>query len=258
MNENKTNINWYPGHMAKTKRMIKENLNLVDIIYEVIDARIPSSSKIIDIEEIIKNKPRILILTKYDLCDKTETDKFIKKYETLGYHVLKFNLNSDNLNKLIDLSKEILNEKIIKQKEKGLKKNTIRALVIGIPNVGKSTLINKLAAKSKVQVGNKPGVTKNISWIKVQDGLEIMDTPGILWPKLDQEKEAYNLASMTAIKEDILPTDKISVYIITMLYKYYPEILKKEYNVEDISSFDDVFTTIGKKYGLISRGGEVD
>ena len=254
----KVGINWYPGHMAKTKRMIKENLNLVDIIYEVIDARIPSSSKIIDIEEIIKNKPRILILTKYDLCDKTETDKFIKKYETLGYHVLKFNLNSDNLNKLIDLSKEILNEKIIKQKEKGLKKNTIRALVIGIPNVGKSTLINKLAAKSKVQVGNKPGVTKNISWIKVQDGLEIMDTPGILWPKLDQEKEAYNLASMTAIKEDILPTDKISVYIITMLYKYYPEILKKEYNVEDISSFEDVFTTIGKKYGLISRGGEVD
>ena len=252
-------INWYPGHMAKTKRLISENLNLIDIIYEVIDARIPYSSKIKDIDEILKNKPRVLIMTKYDLCDKEETNKFIKYYESLGYYVLKYDLNvTTNFNDLFDLSNLILREKIEKQKSKGLKKTSIRALVVGIPNVGKSTLINKIVGRKAVVVGNKPGVTKSLSWIRVRDNIELLDSPGILWPKLEQETVAYNLASMTAIKEEILEKESIAVYIINTLYKYYPSLLEKEYGVNNIEDFEEVFNIIAKKKGCIRKGGIAD
>lgn len=255
----KMNINWYPGHMAKTKRLIKENLNLIDIIYEVIDSRIPFSSKIQDIDDLIKNKPRILIMTKYDLCDKEETDKFIKRYELEGYKVLKYDLTSNtSMNQLFDLSNEILKEKIDKLKEKGLKKDTIRALVIGIPNAGKSTLINKIVGKKIAVTGNKPGVTKNLSWIRVGKNIELLDSPGILWPKLEQDVVAFNLAATTAIKEEILPKDDVVVYIIKFLYKYYKDILEKEYGVSDIDDFIEVYETIGKKKGCIGKGGIVD
>ena len=252
-------INWYPGHMAKTKRLISENINLIDIVYEVIDARIPVSSKIIDIDELLKNKPKILIMTKYDLCDKRETDKFIKKYEDHGYHVLKYDLNNtNNLNDLYSLTADILKGKLDSLKSKGIEKRKIRALVIGIPNVGKSTLINKMAKKNKVEVGNKPGVTKNIGWIRVNDDIEIMDSPGILWPKLDQEKTALNLAATSAIKEEILPLVDVVIHIIKMLYNYYPDLLKEKYGVTNIDDFELVFDTIGKKKNLLSRGGIVD
>ena len=255
----KTNINWYPGHMAKTKRLISENIDLIDIVYEVIDARIPYSSKIQDIDSLIKNKPRILIMTKYDLCDKEETNKFISKYEKEGYHVLKYDLTSNvNMNNLFELSNEILKDKINKLKEKGLKKNTIRALVVGIPNAGKSTLINKIVGRKIAVTGNKPGVTKNLSWIRVGKNIELMDSPGILWPKLEQETVAFNLASTTAIKEEILPKDDVVVYIIKFLHKYYQDILEKEYGINDIEDFEEVFDIIGKKKGCISKGGIVD
>ncbi len=254
-----TSINWYPGHMAKTKRLIKENLNVIDIIYEVIDSRIPYSSKIQDIDELIGNKPKILIMTKYDLCDKNETDKFIKYYENLGYKVLKCDLTSnEKIDKLFLLSNEILKEKITKQKEKGIKKETIRALVVGIPNAGKSTLINKIVGRKITVTGNKPGVTKNLSWIRVGKNIELMDSPGILWPKLDQERVALNLASTTAIKEEILPLEDVVIYILDFLHKYYPDILKETYKVEDISDTYEVFETIGKKKGFLMKGGYVD
>lgn len=258
-NINKTNINWYPGHMAKTKRLIQENLNLIDIIYEVIDSRIPFSSKIQDIDYLIKDKPRILIMTKYDLCDKLETNKFIDMYQKEGYYVLKYDLTSNiNVNEIFDLSNKILEDKITKMKNKGLKKETIRALVIGIPNVGKSTLINKIVGRKITVTGNKPGVTKNLSWVRVGKNIELMDSPGILWPKLEQEKVAYNLAATTAIKEEILDKDDIAVYIIKFLYKYYREILEKEYHVSNIDDFEDVFDTIGKYKSLMMKGGYVD
>ena len=257
--QNSTNINWYPGHMAKTKRLISENLNLIDIIYEVIDSRVPYSSKINDLEELIKNKPRILVFTKYDLCDKEETNKFIEKYKKQGYYVIIYDLTKNiDTNKIIDLSKEILKEKLEKIKLKGITKNSIRALVVGIPNVGKSTLINKLVGKKIAVVGNKPGVTKNLNWVRVDKQLELLDSPGILWPKLEQEKEAFNLASTTAIKEDILPKEEIAVYIIKFLYKYYPDILASNYGVTDISDFYEVYEIIGKSRGFISKGGIVD
>ena len=256
---NKSVINWYPGHMAKTKREIKENLKLIDIIYEVIDARIPYSSKTQDINDIIKDKKRILIMTKYDLCDKNETNKFIKYYEEQGYYVLKYDLiNDKNITELFDLSHLILREKLEKRKEKGLKNTNIRAMVIGIPNVGKSTLINKIVGKKSVSVGNKPGITKSLSWIRVGKDIELMDTPGILWPKIEQDIIAYNLACMTAIKEEILIKEDIAMYIIETLYKYYPYILEDTYNITNIDDFEEVIEIIGKKKGCLQKGGVVD
>ncbi len=217
MNENKTNINWYPGHMAKTKRLIKENINLIDVVYEVIDARMPYSSKIIDIDELIKNKTRILIMTKSDLCDLEKTNKWVKYYENKGYNVLLVDLeHNKNVNKILTLTNELMKEKFEKDEQKGMLKRRIRALIIGIPNVGKSTLINRLVSKKVANVGNKPGVTKNLNWIRVNDKIELLDTPGILWPKLD-EKNAFNLASLTAIKEEVLPIYDVGEYILRKL-----------------------------------------
>ena len=181
MNEN-TNINWYPGHMAKTKREISEKLNLVDIVYEVIDARMPISSKIVDIDNLIKDKPRILIMTKYDLCDKEETNKFIDYYEEKGYKVIPVDLMSGlNVKKIIEESRKVLKEENDKRKAKGLKPRSIRALIIGVPNAGKSTLINRLVGKKSAGVGNKPGFTKSLSWIRINKDIELLDTPGIIF-----------------------------------------------------------------------------
>ena len=256
---NKVNINWYPGHMAKTKRLIKENIKLIDIIYEVIDSRIPYSSRVNDIEDLIGDKPRVLIFTKYDLCDKPETDKFIEKYQKLGFYCLTYDLTHEiDKDKLINLSNEILKEKLEKAKEKGINKDKIRALVVGVPNAGKSTFINKIVGKKIAVTGNKPGVTKNLSWIRISKNIELLDSPGILWPKLEQEKEAFNLASTTAIKEDILPKEEVAIYIIKFMYKNYKELLEKNYGVTDISDFYEVYDTIGRKRGFLGRGGVID
>ena len=257
--QNQANINWYPGHMAKTKRLIKENLNLIDVIYEVIDARIPYSSKIRDIDDLIRNKPVILIMTKYDLCDKKETDKFINYYEKQGYYVLPYDLTGNqSLEDIYNLSSLVLREKLMKKEEKGINSQRIRALVIGIPNAGKSTLINKLVGRKVAITGNKPGVTKKLNWVRIKDNLELLDSPGILWPKLDQEKEAYNLAATTAIKEEILLKEDIAIYILKTLYKYYPNKLEEYYNIYEIDEIEEVFDIIGKKYGAIKKGGIVD
>ena len=258
---NKNVLNWYPGHMAKTKRLIRENLNLVDIVYEVIDARIPYSSKIKDIDELIKDKPRLLIMSKYDLCDKIETDKWIEYYNNKGYYVITVNLLEKSVSKkIIDKTSEILSKLVLKREEKGIINSKFRALVIGIPNVGKSTLINLLCFKKKVETGNKPGVTKNLNWINVNEKLDLLDTPGILWPKFDDKVVAYNLASMTAIKETVIDNIDISIYILNKLEELYPEVLLNKYNIKHVNNEDicETLDIIGKRYGCIISKGKID
>ncbi len=255
----KTNINWYPGHMAKTKREIKEKINLIDIVYEVIDSRMPKSSRIVDLDEIIGDKPRIMIFTKYDMCDKDITNNIIREYEK-KYVVIKTNLkeNSNIMKEIITKTEELLKNINEKRLAKGLNKRNYRALVVGVPNVGKSTLINRLAGRNIQDTGNKAGVTKNISWIKINKEIELMDTPGILWPKISDEIVSYNLASLTSIKEEVLNKDDIANYIIKTLFKYYPNLLQEKYGIDNIDDMIDVLEIIGRKRGCLMKGNEVD
>ena len=257
--DNKTNINWYPGHMAKTKREIKEKIDLIDIVYEVIDSRMPKSSRIVDLDEIIGNKPRLMIFTKYDLCDKEITNKFILEYEK-QYAVIKVNLkeNTNIIKEVINKTNELLKNINEKRIAKGLNKRNYRALVIGVPNVGKSTLINRLAGRNIQDTGNRAGITKSLSWIKINKDIELLDTPGILWPKIDDITTSYNLASLTSIKEEILNKDDISIYIIKQLFNYYPNLLKEKYGIDDIKDMNLVLDKIGRKRGCLMKGNIVD
>ena len=256
-----TSINWYPGHMAKTKREIKEKLPLIDVVYEVVDARMPISSKVIDIDDIIKNKPRILIMTKYDMCDKSQTDKIIKYYKEKGYNVVPVDLiKNTNVNLIIKETSKVGDIINVERKKKGLKpKQSVRALVIGAPNVGKSTLINRLVGKKKTVTGNKPGVTKQLSWIRVGSNIELLDTPGILWPKLENQEHAYNLAALSSVKEEVVDLQDLSIYILHKLNELYPNYLEKRYGITTVS--DDIIATleeIGNRRGAKISGGEID
>ena len=258
--QNQMNINWYPGHMAKTKREIKEKLNLIDVVYEVIDSRMPISSKIVDIDELVGDKKRILIMTKYDICDKEETNKFIKYYEKLGYMVVPVDLmNGNDTSKIIDKSMEILQEENKKRLEKGLKPRSIRALIVGVPNAGKSTLINRLVGKKSAGVGNKPGFTKSLSWIRIHKDIELLDSPGILWPKIENQDNAHVLASFSSIKEEILDNMDLACFILRKMMKLYPKNLEERYGITELDDdFIETFDIIGKKRGALTRGGVAD
>lgn len=255
----KTDINWYPGHMAKTKRLISENYQLIDFVFEVIDARIPFSSKIKDIDELIKNKPRILVMTKKDLCDLSETNKWVTYYEEQGYKVVLADLNNQNdMKNIINACNEIKRDITLKRQNKGIIKTEVRALVVGIPNVGKSTLINTLANRHVAKTGNMPGVTKDLVWLKTNLDILLLDSPGILWPKFDKEEIALNLASMTAIKNEVLPYEEVAIHILKKLSKYYPELLKN-YGLTTLDDdWGEIYDTIGHKLNMLIRGGEVD
>ncbi len=251
-------INWYPGHMAKTKREIKEKIDLIDIVFEVIDARIPYSSKNMDIDNMVGNKPRVIIMTKSDLCDLNKTNKWKKYYEEKGYIVILMDLiNNPNMKIIFDKIKPIIDEINNKRINKGLKTRRARVLVVGVPNVGKSTLINRLVGKKATNVGNRPGVTKNLEWIRINDKLELLDTPGILWPKLEDDIVAHNLASMTAIKEEILDSEDIAIYIIKKMLSDYEENIRSRYNITEKEDIIVILDQIGKKIGAV-RNNETD
>lgn len=260
MNENKTNINWYPGHMAKARREIKEKIQLIDVVYEVIDSRMPLSSKISDIDDLLNNKPKILVMTKYDMCDISETNKIINYYEKNGNIVIPVDLISGNgVSSIIKETDKIAEKINTDRKKKGMKPRNIRALVIGVPNSGKSTLINKLVGKKAAQTGDKPGVTKQVNWIRVGKNIELLDSPGILWPKLDNQEFAHNLAALSSIKEEIVDIEDLSIYILRKLYKYYPELLKDRYDISSIDSeISNTLDLIGEKRGALIKGGEID
>ena len=257
--DNKTNINWYPGHMAKTKREISEKLNLIDIVYEVIDGRMPISSKIVDIDDLIKDKPRILVVTKMDLCDEEETKKILKEYESSGYKVVCVDLVNGNCNELISLTKSIMSDINKERVTKGMMERAARVLIVGVPNAGKSTLINRLVGKKSAGVGNTPGFTKNLEWIRVNKDIELLDSPGILWPKLENQDNAKVLAAFSSIKEEILNLDDIACFILKRMYKLYPDKLKERYGIESLDEdFVEAYELIGRRRGALSRGGIVD
>ncbi len=232
----KVTISWYPGHMAKTKNEVKKIMPLIDVVFELIDARIPYSSKMRDIDDIIKNKFRVLVMTKKDLCDISVTNKWINYYENLGYKVVLTNLSSgDDYKDVLNATSEVINKINDIRKEKGLKPKEIKALVMGVPNVGKSTFINKLAHKKVASTGNKPGVTKSNTWLKTKYNMVILDTPGVLWPKMDDKLVAYNLAATGAIRLEVLPINDVAYHILECLNKYYPNKLKERYGLDKLT-----------------------
>ena len=258
MNENKTNINWYPGHMAKTKREIREKLDLIDIVYEVIDARMPISSRLEDVNDITKNKKKIIILTKYDLCDKSETDKIINSYKNNSI-VIPLDLLKGDVSIVINETVKLMKEENDKRKLKGMQERPARVAIIGAPNVGKSTLINRLVGRRSVNVGNKPGVTKSLSWIRINKDVELLDTPGILWSKIKDYDRGYILASFSSIKEEVARPIDVAVYILRKLEELYPDLLKERYGIDSLTdTLEKEFEIIGRLRGALQRGGVAD
>ncbi|MFB6466620.1 ribosome biogenesis GTPase YlqF [Cytobacillus sp. Hz8] len=253
-------IQWFPGHMAKARRQVTEKLKLVDIIFELVDARIPYSSRNPMIDEIIQHKPRLVLLNKADMADKEKTKEWIQFFHDNGIKALAINSQAGvGMKEIVQASQEILKEKFDRLKAKGVKPRAIRAMIVGIPNVGKSTLINRLAKKNIAKTGNTPGVTKAQQWIKVGKELELLDTPGILWPKFEDQEVGMKLAVTGAIKDTILNLHDVAIYALKFLENEYPERLKDRYKLDIIpSDIIELFDTIGRLRGCLMGGGEID
>ncbi|MBM6841107.1 ribosome biogenesis GTPase YlqF [[Clostridium] spiroforme] len=225
-------IQWYPGHMAKAKREISDKMKLIDIVIELVDARAPYSSKNPLFNSVINNKPRLIVLTKEDLADAAITQLWLDYYKEKGYHAISVNLqNFNEYKKIIQVSKEILKDKMAREAKKGLKPRAMRAMILGIPNVGKSTFINRLAKRKATVTGNRPGVTKSQQIIKVDKDFELFDTPGVLWPKFESENIARNIALIGSIKQQILPREELFVYAVEYLVNHYPGMIEKRYGI---------------------------
>lgn len=253
-------IQWFPGHMAKARRKVAENLKLVDIIFELVDARLPLSSRNPMIDEVIHQKPRLLILNKQDMADDNETRRWIAYFEGRGQKAVAINsFEGKGLQSVTKAAQEILAEKWDRMRSRGMKPRAIRAMIVGIPNVGKSTLINRLAKKNLAKTGNMPGVTKAQQWIKVGKEIELLDTPGILWPKFEDQEIGYKLALTGAIKDAIMNMEDLAVYGLNFLSVHYPKRMEERYGITSVDEELVVtFNHIGKRRNVLGQGGEID
>ena len=253
-------IQWFPGHMAKARRQVSENLKLVDIIFELVDARLPLSSRNPMIDEVIHQKPRLLILNKQDMADDNETRRWIAYFEARGQKAVAINsFEGKGLQSVTKAAQEILAEKWERMKSRGMKPRAIRAMIVGIPNVGKSTLINRLAKKNLAKTGNMPGVTKAQQWIKVGKEIELLDTPGILWPKFEDQEIGYKLALTGAIKDAIMNMEDLAVYGLKFLSVHYPKRMEERFGITSVDEELVVtFDHIGKRRNVLGQGGGID
>ena len=254
-------IQWYPGHMAKAKRQVSEQLKKVDVVFELVDARIPYSSRNPMIDDVIKQKPRVVILNKIDMTNLKELEKWEIYFKNEGFYPVAVDAkHGKNLKNVEVEAIKATQEKFDREKAKGLKPRAIRAMIVGIPNVGKSTLINKLAKRSIAETGNKPGVTKQQQWIKVGKSLQLLDTPGILWPKFEDEEVGKKLSLTGAIKDSIVHLDEVAIYGLNFMIKHDVSALKRHYNIDTHEDAEilDWFDAIGRRRGLLQKGNEVD
>ena len=260
LKDDNLHINWYPGHMKKTKEMVQNNLKLVDVVIELLDARIPLSSKNPEIDKLAHNKPRVVVLNKSDLSDRAKLNKWISYYQSKGIKAIPVDtLKGSGVNKIVEECKNVTKEKMDALKEKGRKERAIRVMIVGVPNVGKSSLINKLTGRKSTQTGDRPGVTKGKQWVRLKGNLELLDTPGILWPKFEDQKKALNLAFTRAIKDEILDIDTLGLKFIEKMSEIEPEKLKARYKLDSLGEEPlETMEMIGRKRGFILGRNELD
>ena len=252
------NINWYPGHMKKTKEEIQNNLKLVDIVLEIIDARIPDSSRNPMLDEILGDKPRLIIMNKADLADSGINKMWIDKFKEEKVPAILINSKEKiNVSKIYDLAKAELREKFQRNEEKNIEDKTIRMMIVGVPNAGKSTFINNVSKRKSANVGNKPGITRTKQWIRTKENIDLLDTPGVLWPKFDEET-GLNLSYTHAIKDEILNIEDLTLKFIEKMKELYPENLEKRYGIDSSKEALEIYEDIAKKRGAILRGGDFD
>lgn len=253
------NYQWYPGHMTKAKRMMQENIKLIDLIIEVVDARIPVSSRNPDIDELGKNKARLILLNKSDLADERQNEKWTQHFTEKGFFVVKANSKSGaGIRQVLPVIMEACKEKIERDRKRGIQNRPVRAMVVGIPNVGKSTFINSFAGKACTKTGNKPGVTKGKQWIRINKNVELLDTPGILWPKFEDQSVGAKLAMVGSIKDEILNLEELSLELLGYLHRYYEGILKERYDVEESEDRLKMLETIAVNRNCLQNGSELD
>lgn len=261
MNENKNNIQWFPGHMAKTRRQIKKSLPMVDAVCITLDARIPESSSNPELSDILANKPKIMLLCKSDIADMNITREWIEYYKKKGIAALAVDCRTGkNVNFFLPAVRELLKEKIESNIEKGIAGKPLRIMVVGIPNTGKSSFINRMAGKNKAKVEDRPGVTRENAWFPIGDGFELLDTPGMLWPKFEDPEVGDKLAFIGSVKDEIIDTEALCVRLLKVMSEDYAENLKKRYGLEDFSDKQpyEILEMIGRKRGMLVKGGEVD
>ena len=250
---------WYPGHMTKARRMMQENIKLIDIVVELVDARVPFSSKNPDIDELAKNKYRLIVLNKADMADAKTTAAWQNYFEAKGFFVAKVNSQKGaGMKEVKSLIEKACQEKKARDKKRGILNRPLRAMVVGIPNVGKSTFINSFAGKACAKTGNKPGVTKGKQWIKINKNVELLDTPGILWPKFEDQEVGMRLAYIGSIKDDILNIEELALGLIGYLQEFYPAAIRERYNVEEELKPLDILTAVAKARGCLKKGEELD